>query len=213
MNCGMDLAQALLAYKNGQRGYEPMQFHLRHYVSTSDASSLSYIYDVSFLPCSSRSTTQFSSCDYDREKIDYDTNNPIIFAPLPRHKFENAGLLVKFSAGFNGLSNNPSSNAEALFRVSMFRVADDVAFEPVVTDENGTYLATADSGSYSTVYTTYEQQTILSGSRQHVNLNVGGFFLVPNDGKQYFIAPTISCSLGVRCETAFLNVELFHEKM
>ena len=213
MNCGMDLAQALLAYKNGQRGYEPMQFHLRHYVSTSDASSLSYIYDASFLPCSSRSTTQFSACDYDRGKIDYDTNNPILFAPLPRHKFENAGLLVKFSAGFCGLSNNPSSNAEALFRVRMFRVADGARFEPVVTDEGGVYLASADSGTYSQVHGTYEQQTILSGSRQRVNLNVGGFFLVPNDGKQYFIAPTISCSLGVRCETAFLNVEFFHDKM
>lgn len=216
MNCPNDLGQALMTHKNGQHGYEPLHFDLRWYTDSSSANNLPYIYaSNSFLPCSSRRTQQWSICDYNTGKIDYDVSNPILFAPLPYHKFANAGLVVRYSAGFSGVSNLSESVGTALLRLRLFKVPSGKKFEPLVVEEEGSYSASAvDTSSYEHVAGTYARQTIPANTRAWIELNAKAFTIIPGDDlEQYFIAPSISLSQGIKCATAYLEVEIFHDKL
>ena len=233
MNCPDNLGRDLMNYKNGLRGYEPLHFNLRWYIESTSASNLPYIYaSNSFLPCSSRRTQQWNECDYNTDKIDYDTENPILFAPLPYHKFSSAGLIVRYSAGFTGVSNLSETDGTALFRLRLFRVPSGKKFEPLVHEETENvqvvidgqtvtrtqgieYSADAtDPESYTHVAGTYARQTIPANTRTWLDLNVSAFTIIPGDDlEQYFVAPSISLAQGIKCATAYLDVEIFHDKI
>lgn len=205
--CPLDLAQALMAYHEGVKGYQPIRFNLRNYVLQSDYGNLPYLTGDSFVPCSSRYVTQFNDCDYDRDKIDYDINNPILMAPLPKHMFTaSAKCLVKFEAGFSGLTNQNTGDVAATvgFYVDLLEIPSGKVFDP------------ADSSTYSWVHRQRVSQRVEAGARTIVNLVCEGFFLIPDqegEAKQYFVAPFIQSQYGARCEGAFLNVEIFQDKI
>ena len=285
MNCGIDMAQALLAYKNGQRGYEPMRFGQRLYTPSDVASKLPYFSAMTFLPCSSRDENQLAACDYDRTKIDdsvctitrtltdeTESTTSILYAPLPRHKWSGSGVLVKFSAGVNGLSSNPTDNKNCTLNLMLCRVPESKFVETLpATGEDGVIYLTPNGGSctkfmyvvpegsdtgewvnlgqydgetiiftpddddtYVQVHRAYAQYLITgkksynatfadpsivaseaAGSRKRISLHVEGYFNVPSDNEQYFIVPQLSFESGasLRCEQAYLNVELYHDKM
>lgn len=224
MNCPDNLGRDLMNYKNGLRGYEPLHFNLRWYTDSGLASDLPYIYaQNSFLPCSSRRTQQWNECDYNTDKIDYDVNNPILFAPLPYHNFSSAGIIVKYSAGFTGISNLSETDGTATFRLRLLRVNDGISeitgekytFNPlVVNNENGYSADAVDPASYSHVAGTYARQTIPANTRTWIDLNVSAFTIISGDDlEQYFVAPSISLAQGIKCATAYLDVEIFHDKI
>jgi len=300
MNCGIDMAQALLAYKNGQRGYEPMQFNQRLYTPSDTASKLPYFSAMTFLPCSSRNENQLAACDYDRTKIDdsictitrtlewdetveedgqtvtvhrtEDVTTPILYAPLPRHKWSGSGVIARFSAGVNGLSSNPTDNKTCTLNLMLCRVPESKFVETLpTTGEDGVIYLTPNGGSctkymyvvpegsdtgewvnlgqydgetiiftpddadtyvqvhrafasylitgkksYNATYTSPSPvSSAAPGSRKRISLHAEGYFNVPSDNEQYFIAPQLSFETGasLRCEQAYLNVELYHEKI
>lgn len=205
--CPLDMAQALMAYHEGIKGYQPIRFNLRNYVPQTDYENLPYLTGDSFVPCNSRSVTQFSNCDYDREKIDYDINNPILMAPIPKHMFTaSAKCMVKFEAGFSGLTgqNTGDDAAPVIFYVDLLEVPSGKVFDP------------ADSSTYSRVRSQRVSQRLEVGARTNVHLVCEGFFFIPDqegETTQYFVAPFIQTQYGARCEGAFLNVEIFQDKI
>lgn len=286
MNCGIDLTQALLAYKNGQRGYEPMRFNQRFYTPTSETANQPSFSSMTFIPCNSRNENQLAACDYDHNKIDdsictitrtitgeeQPVTTPILYAPLPRHKWSGSGAMVKFSAGVCGLSSNPADNKDCSLSLALYRVPKSMFVETLPeTGEDGVIYLTPNGGSCTKyIYVVqegsetgewtdlgqYDGETIIftpddddtyvqvhraivqylvtgkssynatfadpsivsaaaTGSRKRLALNVEGYFNVPSDNEQYFIAPRLSFASGVslRCEQAYLNVELYHEKI
>lgn len=232
-NCPIDMAQGLAAYHAGSaRGYSSMQFTQRLTMMTNEWKTMPYWTD-SLIPCSSRDLMQLESCDYDRDKIDlesitmtvdkfqYDEQNqlivdeqgnpvlvsveyPVMFVPLPRHYFANSNLLVKYSAGVCGLTNRAGvENEEIYFDLRMYRIRSG-SFDP------------SDLSNLSQAHRSTSAGYIEAGARNKLNLITEGFFNGPTgqqDNNQYILVPSIRGSLGMRVESAFINVELYHEKI
>jgi len=233
-NCPIDMAQGLAVYHaDSARGYSSMQFAQRLTMPTNEWRTMPYWTD-SLIPCSSRDMMQLESCDYDRDEINLDSitmtvdkfqyddqdqlivddqgnpvtvpvEYPVMFIPLPRHYFVNSNLLVKFSAGVCGLTNRAdvAENKEIYFNLRMYRISSG-SFDP-------NDLSNLVQAHRSTVAGYIE-----AGSRNKLNLITEGFFNGPTgqqDNSQYILVPSIQGSLGMRVETAFINVELYHEKI
>lgn len=232
-NCPVDMAQGLAAYRAGSaRGYSSMQFTQRLAMLESEWRTMPYWTD-SLIPCSSRDLMQLDSCDYDRDKIDlescimtvnkfqYDEQDqlivdgqgnpvlvpvdyPVMFAPLPHHYFVSSNLIIKYSAGVCGLTDySGGTNGAVYFDLRMYRI-NSGSFNP------------NDLSNLSQVHRSTSAGYIEADSRNRLNLITEGFFNGPitqQDHDQYILVPVVHGSPGMRVESAFLNVELYHEKI
>ena len=109
MNCGIDLGQSLLQYKNNQHGYDSLKALLSYKITDTDfdlPDSERYTSTSSIIYCNQKNTQQLNMIDYDSEKFigfsSTDSHRPILAVPLINHSVTNANLILKATVGFDG---------------------------------------------------------------------------------------------------------------